>query len=55
MINSAIKIRTKSLHGITEENITATKDTLEKMLINIQKISDINGIEDKEKMSLIMK
>ncbi|HEY6537293.1 MAG TPA: MarR family transcriptional regulator [Candidatus Nitrosocosmicus sp.] len=55
MINSAIKIRTKSLHDISEENITVTKDTLEKMLINIQKISDINEIKDKENMSLIMK
>ncbi|HXT85354.1 MAG TPA: MarR family transcriptional regulator [Verrucomicrobiae bacterium] len=55
MINSAIKIRNKSLHDISEENITVTKDTLEKMLINIQKISDNNGIKDKENISLIMK
>ena len=55
MIKSAIKIRNKSLHSITEENISITKNTLEKILMNIQSVLGMNEIEDNKKMSFVTK
>ena len=50
MINCGLKIKNMSIKDIPEENISITKNTLEKMWINIQNEFDVNPVaEGKQK------
>lgn len=54
MINCGLRIKNMSMMDITEENVSITKDTLEKMWKNIQNEFNLNSVvENKQKRNTI--
>ena len=54
MINYGLRIKNMSMRDITEENVSITKDTLEKMWKNIQNEFNLNSVvENKQKRNTI--
>ena len=54
MINCGLRIKNMSMRDISEENVSITKDTLEKMWKNIQNEFNLNSVvENKQKRNTI--
>jgi MarR family transcriptional regulator for hemolysin len=54
MINCGLRIKNMSMRDITEENVSITKDTLEKMWKNIQNEFNLNSVvENKQRRNTI--